>query len=188
MTDVIRFEDIKWNRRGIRGEGYGVRGIGWCYFMGRGPWEFEMETGQMPERSVRLGIQVIGAAFQHPNDPIVNPVFTELGKEIKLDYGSMFLSESGKDEWPAVGFGEPPRYRDPETNGLVVVTKYRLSVPEIVGGHPSMEGKHGIKLSYASLSKDNLDNIPVDVVSGLREAKEIEGAIVWGTWYPDETV
>ena len=188
MTDstVIRFEDIEWNRKVMIGKGYGTRGKGWCYFMGRGPWVFEMETGQMPEKSVRLGIEVIGAAFQHPNDPIVVPVFTELGREAKLDYRSMFLSESGKDEWPSTGFGAPPRYRDPETNALKVKTKYLFSIPESVGGHTSLEGRHGIKLSYASLSQDNLDVIPVDVAAGIHEAKVIEGEVVWGTWYPDE--
>ncbi len=186
MVTVIKFEDIKWSRPNMRGGGLGVRGSGYCYFKGRGPWLIEMETGQKPEQMIRFGVQVIGAAFRHPNDPIVVPVFTEVGSEVEMDYNNLYLSESGEDEWPAKGFGGPPRYRDPETAGLKVVTKYRFSIPEIVGGHSSMEGRHGFKLSYSSRSSDALLDIPVDAVAGIHEAKVIDGEVVWGTWYPDE--
>ena len=90
----------------------------------------------------------------------------------------MFLSESGKDEWPVKGFDGELHYR-PDSHGLKPDTDYYLYAPENFVGSPLM--RHGIEMRYTSTGSD--DVLEIEDLGAEFMIHPITGQP--GTWYPD---
>ena len=135
--NVIKFEDIKWMRRSMRGNAFGSGGKSKCYLpAGVNVIEFETEANGRTLEDVRLYFGT--RTFMGFGAVIHADCFDVDGNDI--DTERMFLSEDGKDprefneQWAKWGKPEPRQ-------ALKAPMKYTLV----------LESEDKIKLNYYSL-------------------------------------
>lgn len=175
---VIKFEDIPWASRKLRGGSFGDRNNTYVNFYGRGPWVIHCPTGNKPEKMIRLS----AAAHGSFGTKVLTPVFSTdtNGEAESLNFNNLFLSSDGVDQWPFRGFGEET-IRDSSCS-MAPRTDYYFYIPEIVGGHPSR--RHGVTLRYASSHSDNVEEFAVEELDlGEPMIHPMTGED--GMWYPN---
>ena len=151
MTTFLEFDKVQWARRSFRGSSFGDRNNTFINLKGRGPWVLHCPTGNKDERMIRLtadahssfGMQYLKPVFSRAQD----------GSGTPLDFSNLFLTEDGKDKWPAVGFGKST-LRGADCS-MQANTSYYFYIPEIIGGHHTYVA--GVRIGYSSRSKDDLD-------------------------------
>ncbi len=176
MSEVtfLEFNEIQWARRSFRGAGFGDRNGTYINIQGRGPWVIHCPTGNKDERMIRLwadawssfGMQYLKPVFSREQD----------GSGTPLNFSNLFLTEDGKDKWPAVGFGEPTLRGD--DCSLLANTSYYFYIPEIKGGHSTLRA--GVTVRYSSRSQDDLEEFDL----GEPMIHPFTGED--GMWYPNE--
>ncbi len=153
MSELIHleFNETDWARVSFRGKGFGDRNNTYINLKGRGPWALHCPTGNKDERLVRLTADAHSSAFMQ----YLKPVFSidPNGKGTPLDFSNLFLTEDGIDKWPAVGFGKPT-LRGADCS-MRANTSYTFFIPEIIGGHSTLDP--GVRIGYSSRSKDDLE-------------------------------
>jgi hypothetical protein len=175
-VDVINFEDLPWRQpamqRILAEEGFGGRGKANCVLKGRGPFLVKCRTGKKPEQMIGLKVQVNSNAY---GPSLVAPVFSDdLSATEGLNYGNLFLSDDGTDQWPPRGFDGQLHPR--ENASLKANTDYFFMIPAFEGGHPSV--KPSITISYTSMMTDDVDVILRKIPMTL----ELDGELVDGVW------